>query len=89
MFGVPDSPFPAILAIRISPKCSRIAAHISQVSREPCMTQAEKSQRFSWGMRREGNFRACDRSCQEAEVLKRAQATSLPRRMWPSGPPVV
>lgn len=35
MFGVPDSPFPAILAIRISPKCSRIAAHISQVSREP------------------------------------------------------
>ena len=89
MFSVPDSPFPVILAIRMSPKCSRIATYVSQVSREPCMTQAEKSQRFSWGRRREGNFRACDRSCQEAEVLKRSQATSLPKRMWPSVSPVV
>lgn len=89
MFSVSDALLPVILAITMSPKCSRIAKHINRVSREPCMTQAERSQTFSWGKRGEGNFRACDRSCREVEALKRAQAKNLPVRMWPSVPPVV
>lgn len=46
------------------------------------MPQTEGPQKFSW---REEDFRTCDSSCQEVEVLKRTvkehQKLSLPTRM--------